>query len=92
MKIVHTHTLIETGTFAKSAEWAALREEVHEAIEAAEWPVGSGSFTIRPQSGKKRGEGNGVTPLKTKTMQVLCGDRHFGRMGKLSKEAAKKAK
>lgn len=53
--------------------------------------MGSGSFTIFPQSGKKGGEGNGVKPLKDRTMQVLCGERHYGRMGKAAKEAATKA-
>ena len=91
MKIVANHMLIENGPFASSPEWKALQKEVHTAIEAAEWPVGSGSFTIRRESGKKRGEGNGVTPVKAKTMEVLCGDRHYGRMGKAAKAASKKA-
>lgn len=29
------------------------------------WPPGALTFTIHKQSGKKRGEGNGVTPIKT---------------------------
>ena len=30
-----------------------------------DWPPGSGRFTIYPQSGKKRGEGNGVSQSRT---------------------------
>ena len=37
---------------------------MHKAIKAVEWPPGSGKFIIYPQSGKRRGEGNGVTPIK----------------------------
>jgi hypothetical protein len=33
-------------------------------VRSCEWPPGSGSFTIYPQSGKKRGEGNGVKPIR----------------------------
>jgi len=43
------------GNFADCARlldeggWtAALRDEVHTAVRAADWPPGSGSFTIRP--------------------------------------------
>lgn len=34
------------------------------AIARIRWPPRSRSFTIFPQSGKKRGEGNGVKPIK----------------------------
>lgn len=91
MQIVDVHTLIERGPFSQSEEWRALRQEVLDAIREAEWPVGSGTFTIHPQSGKKRGEGNGVKPLKDKTMLVLCDGRRYGEMGKAAKDAAKKA-
>lgn len=33
-------------------------------IRQIDWPPGSGMFTIYPQSGKKRGEGNGVARIK----------------------------
>ena len=71
MKIVRVETLISRGAFANSPEWAALRAEVHTAVRAADWPPGSGSFTIRPESGKKRGEGNGVKPIKNETIRRL---------------------
>jgi Restriction endonuclease BamHI len=71
VKIVREESLISCGSFAASAEWNAVRTKLHEAIKAVEWPPGSGSFTIYPQSGKKRGEGNGVTPIKAGLMLDL---------------------
>lgn len=71
MKISETVALLQRGAFAESAEWATIRATIHDAIEQAEWPAGSGSFTIYPESGKKSGEGNGVVPIKAKPMQVL---------------------
>ena len=38
--------------------------EVAAAIAAVRWPPGATTFTIYPQSGRKRGEGNGVGPIK----------------------------
>lgn len=74
MKIVETVVLLNRGPFAASAEWAAIRHTIHSAIVQAEWPVGSGSFIIHPESGKKSGQGNGVVPIKAKPMKVLLED------------------
>lgn len=71
MKIAEIVTLLSRGKFAQSSEWKVIRESIHEAITQAEWPVGSGSFTIHPESGKKSGQGNGVVPIKEKPMQIL---------------------
>lgn len=71
MKIVETVALLKRGAFAESAQWATIRATIHAAIAQAEWPVGSGSFSIYPESGKKSGKGNGVVPIKAKPMQVL---------------------
>lgn len=71
MKIVETYTLIAKGPFAASAEWTAIQKMVHEAIQAVVWPPGADTFTIYPQSGKKRGEGNGVTPIKEAAITYL---------------------
>ena len=82
MQIVHVETLISRGPFAESAKWSAIREQIHTAVRGAEWPPGSGSFTIYPQSGKKRGEGNGVTPIKDFTIHELTGDKpRFSQLG-----------
>jgi hypothetical protein len=39
-------------------------DDIYAAIAAVDWPAGSGRLTVHPESGKKRGEGNGVKPLK----------------------------
>jgi hypothetical protein len=71
VKIVREESLISCGDFSKSPEWAAIRKKLHKAIKSVEWPPGSGSFTIYPQSGRKRGEGNGVVPIKAGLMLDL---------------------
>ncbi|BDA80242.1 hypothetical protein LPTSP3_g31720 [Leptospira kobayashii] len=64
MKVVHIETLIEKGLFASSKEWESLKQGIIEEIQEVDWPPGSGKFTIYPESGKRRGEGNGVKPIK----------------------------
>ena len=71
MKIVRVETLISRGEYAGSAEWQQTRESLHAAIREVDWPRQSGTFTIYPESGKRRGEGNGVTPIKLGLMEEL---------------------
>jgi hypothetical protein len=71
MKIVHVETLISRGTFAASDSWQAIRAALHKAIRSADWPPGTGSFTIYPEPGKKRRAGSGVTPIKAGPMARL---------------------
>lgn len=71
MKIVREVTLLSSGAFAESAEWKATRKSLYQAIREVDWPRGSGTFTIHPESGKKRGMGNGVTPIKNGLMTEL---------------------
>jgi hypothetical protein len=75
MKIVHVETLLSCGKFVRSSEWAKLRKHLHKSIKAVDWPVGSGKFTIYAQSGKRRGEGNGVKPIKVELVSEL---KRFG--------------
>jgi hypothetical protein len=71
MKIVETHDVFAVGVFSKSKEWKIACKQVKDSIYATDWPHGSGSFTIYPQSGKKRGEGNGVVPIKKPCIKHL---------------------
>lgn len=71
MKIVDVVTLKSCGSYASSEHWKSTREQIHRAVLSCEWPVGSGSFTIYPESGKKRGMGNGVLPIKAKFVSEL---------------------
>ena len=71
MKIAHIETLIDAGSFSDSPDWYRIREQIMNAIKSVEWPPGSGSFTLYDQPGKKRGEGNGVKPIKNACMERL---------------------
>ena len=71
MKIEHIETLINKGAFSESNVWKSIRQDLVMAIRAIDWPPGSGQFTIHPQSGKKRNEGNGVMPIKMRLMKEL---------------------
>jgi hypothetical protein len=71
VKIVREETLLHCGNFAESAEWARARKKLHAAITDVQWPPKSGKFTIYPESGKKRGKGNGVKPIKAGLMLDL---------------------
>jgi len=57
--------LINKGSFSSSNEFTKINDQIKRSIESVDWPPGSGAFTLYPQSGKKRGEGNGVKPIKS---------------------------
>jgi hypothetical protein len=40
-------------------------------VKRCAWPPGSDRFTIYPERGKKRGEGNGVVPIKNEFIKEL---------------------
>jgi hypothetical protein len=71
MKIVQTERLIDVGGFSGTQEWKMIENHVTSAIKAVEWPPGSGSFTLFAQSGKDRGQGSGVKPIKDACMLHL---------------------
>ena len=71
MKVIHVETLISVGDFAVSRQWQSTRAKIHRAIKSVDWPPGSKKFTIFPQSGKKRSEGNGVKPIKNECIRQL---------------------
>ena len=71
MKIPKVETLISRGKYARSREWVELQTHIHDAVARVDWPPGSGAFTIYPESGKKRGLGNGVKPIKDGLMMEL---------------------
>lgn len=73
MKIVDVVTLQNCGSYAASRHWKKTRRQIHDAVKKCEWPIGSGAFTIYPQSGKKRGEGNGVKPIRDEFATFLKG-------------------
>ena len=75
MKIIHTEFIISAGQFPDSKKWEKVKNDIHKAIKSIEWPADSGAFTLHEESGKKRGEGNGVKPIKLACMEKL---KHLG--------------
>lgn len=71
MKIMQVERLIDEGAFSSTGVWKKIEEDIFQAIRSIQWPESSGSFTLYPQSGKKRGEGNGVVPIKKACMLHL---------------------
>lgn len=71
MKIVHVETILSRGSYSTSKHWQSTRALLHRAVKKCDWPPGSGSFTIYPQSGKKRGQGNGVRPIRNEFISEL---------------------
>lgn len=72
MKIVEHYDLLRGGSFPESPTWKRAWNDVQAAVAATDWPHGSGTFTIRPESGKKSGEGNGVKPIKVPCIKKLA--------------------
>ncbi|MEM1169187.1 MAG: hypothetical protein AAGJ08_08990 [Cyanobacteria bacterium P01_H01_bin.35] len=71
MKIQKMETLLTSPEVETNSIYLQARHDLEEAIKQVEWPEGNGKFTIYPESGKKRGEGNGVKPIKVKFIEYL---------------------
>ncbi|MCR9252815.1 MAG: hypothetical protein NXI20_20500 [bacterium] len=71
MKIVETYDIINPDLFTKNKILQEAWQQVESAVLATDWPHGSGSFTIYPESGKKSKQGNGVKPIKVPCMRFL---------------------
>jgi hypothetical protein len=71
MKFMKMEVLIDKGDFSNSGTWETVYDHIRQSIKAVVWPPGSNKFTIYPQSGKKRNEGNGVKPIKNAFMEKL---------------------
>src|SRR5438093_11498594 len=76
LKLVQTRYLIQAPGLAADQFWREAIAEVEGAIRRVVWPQGnpSGKFIIHPESGKKRGEGNGVVPIKAAFLVSLAND------------------
>jgi len=72
LKLCRTEILIDRGQFSASDDWSATRSEIENAIKSMEWPPGSGKFTLYDESGKGRGKGSGVKPIKDMFVRELC--------------------
>ena len=63
--------LNRAGGYHESKEWLKIRKTLDIAITSIDWHPGTGRFVIYPESGKRRGEGNGVKPIKVGLMVDL---------------------
>ncbi len=71
MKYVRLEILFKSDSFISSEEWKTIHQHIRSAIEAVKWPQGSSEFLLYPESGKKRGLGSGVKPIKTAFVNKL---------------------
>jgi Restriction endonuclease BamHI len=63
VKLLSWDDLIDNG-FSQTTEFRTVERHIKKGIRLITWPPGSNTFTIYAQSGKKRGQGNGVKPIK----------------------------
>jgi len=71
VRIIEEVCLTPPASGGNIADWNSALEEVRASIEETVWPPGSSDFAIYPESGKKSGEGNGVTPIKLGFLDAL---------------------
>jgi hypothetical protein len=76
MKIVEALDIVRAGSFPESKMWERAMDDVEVAIEIADWPFGSGSFSLNPEPtidkrGRRDRHPNGVVPIKTPMIQHL---------------------
>jgi hypothetical protein len=65
LRFVEFVLLIDKGGFSTSPIWHRIITDLRESIDAVKWPPGSAKFELFPDRGRGRGQGNGVTPIKT---------------------------
>jgi len=75
MRIIHREFILAKGLFANSEQWAQIDREIITSIHSVVWPPSNDEFVIYPESGKKRGKGSGVVPIKQSCMENL---QHLG--------------
>ncbi|MEK7616666.1 MAG: hypothetical protein AAB414_01280 [Patescibacteria group bacterium] len=72
MKIVHIQSIVKKGQLANSKIFDEINDEIKTAINKISWPPKSDGFYLNANSkGKKRGQGNGVKPIKEACVTYL---------------------
>lgn len=71
MKLLEYHDILNGDLFVRSPVLEQAWNEIQQAVALTDWPHGSGSFTIFPESGTKSGQGNGVKLIKVPCIQAL---------------------
>lgn len=72
MKITEWNDLVDQGGYGSSPVFRRVERDISAAVADVVWPPGSDRFTIYPESGKRRGEGNGVVPIKRSFAEALA--------------------
>jgi len=75
MRFVELVLLIDKGNFTKSPVWTQIISDLRRSVEKVNWPSGSERFILYNDTGRGRGQGNGVVPIKTMFQSNLekCG-------------------
>jgi hypothetical protein len=76
VKILEALDIVNAGTFSRTTTWRRAVADVETAIEIADWPHGSGLFSLNPdpitgKEGKVDRHPNGVQPIKVPMLQHL---------------------
>lgn len=71
MKLAKIEYLVQAGSFASSRQWKSILADLKKAIASVVWPPGNTTFVLNPSTGRGRGEGNGVKPIKEACMLKL---------------------
>lgn len=71
VKIVEWVDLVDTGGYKRTEAFSRVADDIKAGVKATVWPPGTDRFVIYPESGKRRGEGNGVVPIKWGFMAEL---------------------
>jgi len=89
MKIPNISILFSSPEILNNPIYIQAKKQVENAIQQVDWLPGTGTFSIYPEGGKKRGEGNGVKPIKDnfikdlKEQEWLTGLAVIGGLGKV---------
>jgi restriction endonuclease BamHI len=80
MQIIEELDIVRAGAFPRTATWRRAKREVADAIELADWPHGSGRFSLNPEprlnaKGRLDKHPNGVVPIRRPMLAHLsaCG-------------------
>jgi hypothetical protein len=71
VKLLEYHDILNPVLFSRSPALQQAWVDVQQAVAATDWPHGTGSFSIYPESGKKSREGNGVKLIKVPCIRAL---------------------
>lgn len=76
VRIVEKIDIVYAGTFPRTATWRRATNEVEHAIQVADWPFGSGAFSLNPEpaidkQSRQDRHPNGVQPIKIPMIRYL---------------------